>query len=289
MQHAARSRRAFTLVELMTLLAVVGVLLALWVAWVLETRARVGGMSCQSNLRLLGIAVTGYSIREGVFPASTAAGTNHSWTAAILRDLDEDPYFNALNFDLPNYDPANGVAVGLRRRWFVCPNNPLSREPRPSQSVVKADGTTYPPGSAFAPGHYGANWGGGRLPGYGDDFARTRGNYRGVMMNGGVAGRIRPKYITDGQANTILLGEKRDGQGWAVGGYAGSEFDVATSPFPADRPDARAVVAGSFHRDGSNFAFADGSVRYIDGSINRKVWYALITRDGGEAVKRDEY
>ena len=40
---------------------------------------------------------------------------------------------------------------------------------------------------------------------------------------------------------------------------------------------------------GSNFAFADGSVRYIDGSIDRKVWYALITRDGGEAVRRDEY
>jgi prepilin-type processing-associated H-X9-DG protein len=39
----------------------------------------------------------------------------------------------------------------------------------------------------------------------------------------------------------------------------------------------------SFHSGGANFAFADGSVRFLNYSVNAKL-PALATRNGGEAV-----
>jgi hypothetical protein len=162
----------------------------------------------------------------------------------------------------------------------------------------RADGAFHPPGSEFAVGHYGANWGGGRLPGFGDDFAKTHGNYRGVMIPVGFptprgpTATVRPRDVTDGLSTTVLLAEKRDGQGWAVPGYGGGDFDVATSPAPPDRPNVRTVVSGSFHGTDGEFvsvAFADGSVRVLDRTLARAVWYALITRDGGEPVGIDSY
>ena len=62
-------------------------------------------------------------------------------------------------------------------------------------------------------------------------------------------------------ANTILVGEKRDSQGWNVGGYAGSEFDVGPSPYLlTDDPFLRMVFPGSFHAGQTYFVFCDGSV-----------------------------
>ncbi len=45
-----------------------------------------------------------------------------------------------------------------------------------------------------------------------------------------------------------------------------------------------AVTTKSFHSGSVNTAFADGSVRTTSNSIDRKVWRALGTRQGGETV-----
>ncbi|WP_165067796.1 DUF1559 family PulG-like putative transporter [Paludisphaera rhizosphaerae] len=294
-------RRAMTLIELMVVVFIVALTFGLVIP-ALSTSHCGPGMrwaQCANNIRNLALAAADYSTVHGVFPASTTAWpgreSNHSWTAAIFQDLDRADLYNAYNFDVPNYDPANSTVFGARLPSMICPDSYYLDPPSAALPILRSDGSAYPAGSSFAPGSYAANWGGGRLPGFGDDFAATRGNYRGVMIPPGVptprgvTSQIRPKDVVDGLATTILIGEKRDSQGWAVGGYAGSEFDAAPSPLMPDRPDIRTVIAGSFHPGGVNFAFADGSVRYISGSIDRKVEYALLTRDGGEAVSRDDY
>jgi prepilin-type N-terminal cleavage/methylation domain-containing protein/prepilin-type processing-associated H-X9-DG protein len=45
----------------------------------------------------------------------------------------------------------------------------------------------------------------------------------------------------------------------------------------------------SFHPGGANAAFADGSVHFIKDSINPSVFFALITRKGGEIISSDQY
>ncbi|WP_165250500.1 DUF1559 family PulG-like putative transporter [Paludisphaera soli] len=295
-----RSRAGLTLVEVLTLTAVLGFLL-LFVVPMIQSARSGHGPTCQRNLQNLALAINNYAIQKHVFPPSTtggpAGGLAHAWTALILNDLDQFDLAHSYNFEVASYAPANRQVVGTFLRLQVCPDNPQSPLTwNPSERVRRADGSSYSAGVEYARGDYAANWGGGRLAGFGDHFAATRGNYRGVMTPigfpspRGVARPIGPDDVADGLGTTILLGEKRASQGWAVGGYAGSEFDVSLSPQSPDRPGVRTVVSGSYHRGGGvNFAFADGSARYISGTIDREVWYALITRDGGETVGADSY
>jgi prepilin-type processing-associated H-X9-DG protein len=45
----------------------------------------------------------------------------------------------------------------------------------------------------------------------------------------------------------------------------------------------------SFHPGGVNFAFADGSVKFIKNSVNLNTYRALGTRNVGEVVGADQY
>jgi len=49
------------------------------------------------------------------------------------------------------------------------------------------------------------------------------------------------------------------------------------------------VAARSYHSGGVNISFADGSVRFIKGSIALTVWKAVGSRGGGEVVSADAY
>jgi prepilin-type processing-associated H-X9-DG protein len=44
---------------------------------------------------------------------------------------------------------------------------------------------------------------------------------------------------------------------------------------------------GSFHRNGSEALFADGSVRFLSDTVDPKVFAALATIAGGEAIDPD--
>ena len=292
-------RRAFTLIELLVVIAIIGVLTALLVPAVQSARSAARRMQCQNNLKQIGIALTSYLTARNVLPMSAVAGTGHginqSFIAMILPELEQRPLFSAYNFQVENYDAANSTVVSIQISTLLCPENPLPTDPVASNLVQRADGTTYPAGSKFARTHYAANWGGSQNT-LGSDFTTTKTNYRGVMMTvrlstpKGFTANIRAQDVRDGMANTILVGEKRDSQGWNVGGYAGSEFDVAPAPhFLTDEPFLRMVFTGSFHAGQTHFVFCDGSVHPLRSSLDKNTWYALITRDGKEVISADAY
>jgi prepilin-type N-terminal cleavage/methylation domain-containing protein/prepilin-type processing-associated H-X9-DG protein len=289
-------RRAFTLIELLVVIAVIGVLIALLTPAVQSARAAARRAHCLNNLKQLGLATASYLTAHGVFPMSAVAGAghgiNHSCFAQLLPGLEQRQLYNSYNFLIENYAVANSTAVSTKLATLLCPQNPLSTDANPSQLVVQADGKNYPTGSAFARSHYAANWGGSRTA-LGADFDHAKSSYRGVMMTvrvmtvRGPTTCLRAQDVRDGMTNTILFGEKRDGQGWAVGGYAGSEFDVGRTPLPPDVPAERMILTGSYHPGQVNFAFCDGSVRPLKETIDRMTWFALITRDGREIIKTE--
>ncbi|WP_165250516.1 DUF1559 domain-containing protein [Paludisphaera soli] len=292
----SRRRRAFTLIELLVVISIIGVLIALLMPAVQSARSAASRVQCQNNLRQIGVAITTYQVEKNVFPMSATAGAGrgvgHSAFAMILPELEQRALFSAYNFRWENHAPANRTAVGTKIAAYLCPASPLATDPIPSDRVRRIDGSFYPAGSAFARNHYAANWGGSQTF-LGEDFTRTKTNYRGMMMTvrivsvRGPTSCIRPQDVRDGLSNTVLVGEKRDGQGWAVGGFAGSEFDAGPSPLLRDAPDTRTIVSGSFHPGQVNFLFGDGSVRPIRESIDKKTWYAVLTRDGRETVNAD--
>src|SRR5271157_3483797 len=252
-------RRAFTLIELLVVIAIIGVLVGLLVPAVQSARSAARRAQCQNNLKQIGIALSSYLSQRNVLPMSNVAGTGHginqSCFMLILAELEQRPLYAAYNFSVENYDPANSTVVGTVISSLLCPETPLSTDNLPSAQIQQFGGTTttttYPAGSAFAKCNYAANWGGSQNP-LGSDYTTTKGAYKGVMMTVkaisslGATTCIRQQDIRDGMANTLMVGEKRDSQGWNVGGYAGSEFDVGPSPYLiTNDPFLRMVFPGS--------------------------------------------
>lgn len=289
-------RRGMTLIELLVVVAVAGLVLAMALPWVEAARAEARRASCEQNLRQLGLALHNYASAVGVLPMSRVVGegrgNDHSAFVILLPFLEQAALYNAYNFCLEPWHAASDTVTSATVDTYLCPDNPET------ESVAAWD-VRYPEGRGkFAKGHYGVNWGGGRGP-WGEDFVKTKGSYLGVMMTviapdgraKAADGRPRARNvdfpeITDGTSVTLAIVEKRDSFGWAVGGWGGSEFDVHTTPgYQGDDKLARKVYTGSTHADGPNALFCDGSVRTLPARQDRKIWYRLITRAGGEPVR----
>jgi prepilin-type N-terminal cleavage/methylation domain-containing protein/prepilin-type processing-associated H-X9-DG protein len=96
-----------------------------------------------------------------------------------------------------------------------------------------------------------------------------------------------------------------NGQLWAMGERGETLFVTIVPPnskqypwrscrlggsCPSCAPEASSFVnASSNHPGGCNFAFADGSVRFIKDSVNMLTYQGLGTRNGGEVVSSDSY
>jgi prepilin-type processing-associated H-X9-DG protein len=285
------------LIELLVVIAIIGVLVGLLMPAVQSARSSARRAHCLNNLKQIGLALSSYLSSRNVFPMSAVAGNGHgngqSCFAMILPELEQRPMFNACNFLLENWHPANSTVSSNKISTYLCPEVALSDENIPSEQVKLFDGTSLPAGSSFARGYYAANWGGDRS-GLGDAFTKAKTSYRGVMMTVKATGPrgnttcYRAQDIRDGMSNTVLVGEKKDSQGWNVGGWGGSEFDVGPSPVLAvDDPASRMVYSGSYHSGQAHFAFCDGSVRPLRSTMDQATWFAVITRDGREPVSSD--
>jgi type II secretory pathway pseudopilin PulG len=291
-EGGAPMRRGLTLIECLVIVAVLGVLVCLLLPALSAAQDEARKERCVNNLRHFGLAMHNYHQTNDCFPMSAVVGDGHglghSCFTGFLPFMEQSRLYNGYNYHLENWHVANGTVVGTRVATFTCPDNPNTQSV-PARDIRTIDGNSYPGTSAFAPLHYGANWGGNRA-GWADAFEKGHGTFRGVMMTirsrgpDGENTNVRLAQITDGTSYTVAIGEKRDSQGWCVGGWAGSEFDPGPSPaYDGDDPTTRRVFTGSSHGD-PHILFCDGAVRPLPGTIDRELWYALLTRNGREAI-----
>jgi prepilin-type processing-associated H-X9-DG protein len=61
--------------------------------------------------------------------------------------------------------------------------------------------------------------------------------------------------------------------------------DDATRSYP--ELNKRMAAFGSGHSGGANFAFADGSVKFVANEVDEITYSSLSTRDGGETIFGD--
>jgi len=115
---------------------------------------------------------------------------------------------------------------------------------------------------------------------------------------------VRLAEITDGASQTLLLAENAGGPDIYVA--SGLKWNYEDSDLTNTNQFSWAVAGGhmrgaalsedevnqfnssiySFHTDGANCSFADGSVHFISEGIAADVLHALITREGNEIVER---
>jgi len=152
-----------------------------------------------------------------------------------------------------------------------------------------------------------------------DGFTKGVGTMRGFFDYRGTQKTPNIASVTDGTSNSIIVGEvlpsnAADCNFWMQnGGYAGTTVPLGFNsnvirPIPGStcsatggtswqnasarvgcRFGASAKGFVSLHPGGSNFSFADGSVRFLKNSINMATYCALGSKAGGEVVSSDAY
>jgi hypothetical protein len=116
------------------------------------------------------------------------------------------------------------------------------------------------------------------LPGVTKEGEKTT-HYQAFVGNGAIFDPIQPckiVAITDGTSNTIMAATAAKAVPWT------KPDDIPFDP----KADPRELLL--MKDDGVSVLFADGSVRFINKTIDPEVLRAMITKAGGEVIARDE-
>ena len=295
----ARRPAGFTLIELLVVIAVIAILIALLLPAVQAAREAARRAGCVNNMKQLALATSNYQDAQGGYPLGgflspvytlpNYTTNGNGWLISVLPFFEQQTLYNAYNTDLTWGNLANltAHATGIKTLW--CPSDGTVSQPATGTAddfFFSWEAATYTNPVKVHFSSYAACTG--------DWFAQANSstpNFEQInASNNGLVhlqSNRRIADITDGTSNTILLGERghgllspdvRDSWHW----WAGVSRTMFTAQWPLNPQkklsDGTAAIgpisatifflsASSFHPGGGNFAFADGSVRFIKESI----------------------
>lgn len=88
--HRQKSHHGLTLVEVLVVLAIIGILMGLIIPAVQMARESARKAHCGNNLRQVGVALHQYASSHGTFPLGWGGPrTGHSFLIALLPQLDQ--------------------------------------------------------------------------------------------------------------------------------------------------------------------------------------------------------
>ncbi len=315
-------RRGFTLVELLVVIAVIGLLVALTLPAVQAARESARRAQCVNNLKQIGIACTSYHdtfrslppgyCASGLYVDGAADTTpGWGWQAFLLPQMEQRAVYDGINFVLPIEHPSNARSVQTSIPLYLCPSD-SPPQPQSPYAVPDANGNTI---GRAAPSSYTACVGSDD-----SDVSAATGSGTFYRNSGTKFAEIR-----DGTSVTILIGEKAWAKQYTI--WAGAmnlgvlvrgtdnkcQPVVAGMYYPASAlvlshahlnnaeldGDGSAGMDdfSSMHPVGSNFLLADGSVHFMqsipadgptgDYTSEGLIFQRLGTRAGGEAVPGD--
>jgi prepilin-type N-terminal cleavage/methylation domain-containing protein/prepilin-type processing-associated H-X9-DG protein len=223
---SARSRRAFTLVELLVVIAVIGILVGLLLPAIQASRGAARRMACSNNLKQLGTAIHLYHDNYKVLPPFAQVRRLEDgslWTGymgphgRILPYIEQQNVTKWLNTKTYYADPANKDFIGRIVGLFQCPSE-LRPEPVNHADFGYINGVNY----GFCAGDWYV-WNGADNP-----EISTRSAF-GINLS------RRLVDFKDGLSHTLFMSEVKNYQ---VTLRDGGAFSLISDPYNVPPPDA---------------------------------------------------
>jgi len=134
MSRSTKPRNGFTLVELLVVMAIIGILIGMLLPAVQMVRESARRTTCLNNLKQISLAVQNFHDAQRRIPPARGADTYLTWPVYILPQLEEDAHFEQFDLKLP-YAEQNIEAIQRGLEVFSCP----SRRPFGNLSVEEKD------------------------------------------------------------------------------------------------------------------------------------------------------
>jgi prepilin-type N-terminal cleavage/methylation domain-containing protein len=125
--------RGFTLVELLVVIAVIGILIALLLPAVQAAREAARRMACQNHMKQIALGMHNFESARGKFPPTAVIDNQFRWSAQarILPYLEESGVSDQFTFDQDYRDVRLGTELlkATRIPVYLCPSeqNDLAR------------------------------------------------------------------------------------------------------------------------------------------------------------------
>ena len=319
------------------MIAIIGILVALLAASHSGGREAARRAQCMSNMRQLGVGLLTYEsskkslppggITEGPLGSQSKAG----WSIYILPQVEEQALYDQYNFKITNESAANIVVCQANVKAFDCPSD---EETDINDNPKSGPGS----GSLYNRGSYRGNAGlntsdnstfwDSSSQQKGQQYAKERGPLPGIgplyldppantlkLTKWCLESPVKIKDITDGTANTVMLGEKahivrssadpsfrtrrrppaarRTFWAYTYTSYQRSVTFLRSSTITNDYARCMEIGEGdnvckrgwgSLHPGGFNVTMCDGSVQFISESIDVFMYGSLSTIANGEII-----
>jgi prepilin-type N-terminal cleavage/methylation domain-containing protein/prepilin-type processing-associated H-X9-DG protein len=123
--HRCRSQ-GFTLIEMLVVIAIIGVLVALLLPAVQAAREAARRSQCQNNLRQLALACHHFNDAMHGLPLLYSTSDKPGWITQILPFIEQSVVAKHYTFAEPWYDASNATAVEAEDPIYECPSSPVS-------------------------------------------------------------------------------------------------------------------------------------------------------------------
>ncbi len=271
----ALRRSAFSLVELLVVVAIIASLVGLLLPAVQRARESARQTQCLNHLYQVGVGLHNFEDAHAALPVgcidkrvprTNPAGRQLAWSAAILPFLDERSLAEVLDMSAGYDDPRNAAAAATSLSEYLCPSTANAAPGREGPLVYGPASTAMPYRAAAI--DYGGSYGAGQVSP----------SANGVLIYDRA---VKLNEIVDGTVHTIAVLED-SGRGWGMDGeWINGEniFDVSNAVNVQQDNEA-----WSDHPGGAMTLWCDGHAALLAETIDVDVLRANCTRAGEELV-----
>jgi len=307
----SRKQNAFTLIELLIVIAIIAVLIGLLFPAISKIYELANMTVCTNNMRQMGLAMNGYEAAKKKLPVAGeyldpltkgTRHTTHSFFTHILPFMEKGNTAKRINMRVPYNHPNNINALkGVVVTSFICPVNPARSDnidpggwgcvdygTLPYTNINPQTGAAKSPVRAHrAEGALG-HWKGRRKSDISDGLSNTIALYEDVGRSWVMSKSRYLDPITNGPRSFWRWAEPDNASG--LSGPINNcrpnlSGETADCPWSTVHDTGHNNEPFSFHAGGgANMLFCDGSVRWVDETIDTLTLRAWATYNGGERI-----